>query len=66
MNPQILIVDFGSQLTKLIARRIRDTGIFCEIEPFQKINRTFLEKKKIKGFILSGSPSWLKKKNSLP
>ena len=57
MNPQILIVDFGSQLTKLIARRIRDTGIFCEIEPFQKINRTFLEKKRIKGFILSGSPS---------
>ena len=59
---KIIIVDFGSQVTKLIARRIRDLGVFSEIitiNDFHKI-RDF---KEIKGIILSGGPSTVIKKN---
>ena len=56
MNSKILVVDFGSQVTKLIARRVREIGVYCEIEPFQKINEKFLKNKKFNGFILSGGP----------
>lgn len=53
----ILIIDFGSQLTKLIARRVRESGIYCEIIPFQHINENYLKEIQPKGIILSGSPS---------
>ena len=56
MQPQILIIDFGSQLTKLIARRIRESGIFCEIIPFNKIEIRLLKKLNLKGLIFSGGP----------
>ena len=53
MEEKILILDFGSQYTQLIARRIRELNIYCEIFPYNK-------KPKIKtnylGVILSGSP----------
>ena len=45
MKESILIVDFGSQVTKLIARRIRDFGVFSEIIPFQKVKREKIFKK---------------------
>ncbi|HED10207.1 MAG TPA: glutamine-hydrolyzing GMP synthase [Caldithrix abyssi] len=51
----ILILDFGSQYTQLIARRVRESGVFCEIHPYNynwKDNRPPL----LKGIILSGSP----------
>src|ERR687890_805339 len=52
----ILILDFGSQYTQLIARRIREAGVYCEILPFntslEKINSL-----KPRGIILSGGPS---------
>jgi GMP synthase (glutamine-hydrolysing) len=59
MQETILILDFGSQYTQLIARRVRELNVYCEIHPF-----TFLEKNKelkkvlpgLKGVILSGSP----------
>ena len=38
----LLIVDFGSQVTKLIARRLREKKIYCEIHPYQKISKSFL------------------------
>lgn len=53
MNPQILILDFGSQYTQLIARRVRELNVFCEIHPFNKIPKEITG---VKGIILSGSP----------
>jgi GMP synthase (glutamine-hydrolysing) len=50
----ILILDFGSQYTQLIARRIREQGVFCEIHPFN-FNKKEIPKK-LKGIIFSGSP----------
>ena len=58
---KIIIIDFGSQVTKLIARRIRDFGVYSEIIPSQKLNK--LKKyKNIKGIIFSGGPSTVTKK----
>lgn len=53
MPQQILILDFGSQYTQLIARRVRELNVYCEIHPFNKIPQNTTE---IKGVILSGSP----------
>ncbi|MBV9113542.1 MAG: GMP synthase (glutamine-hydrolyzing), partial [Hyphomicrobiales bacterium] len=52
----ILIVDFGSQWTQLIARRVREANVFCEIVPFQSAVSAF-ERLKPKGIILSGGPA---------
>src|SRR5262249_9553778 len=56
MHDKILIVDFGSQVTQLIARRVRDEGVYSEIVPFQKAESAFAEMKP-KGVILSGGPA---------
>ena len=53
MHETILIVDFGSQYTQLIARRIRELNVYCEIHPWNKIPVDFTN---LKGVILSGSP----------
>jgi GMP synthase (glutamine-hydrolysing) len=53
MSEQILILDFGSQYTQLIARRVRELNVYCEIHPFNKIPKLTSG---IKGVILSGSP----------
>ena len=55
-HDSILIIDFGSQVTQLIARRLRETGVYCEIHPFQKADDAF-RKLKPKGVILSGGPA---------
>ncbi len=52
----ILIVDFGSQVTQLIARRVREAGVYCEIAPFQLAEDAF-QRVKPKGVILSGGPA---------
>ncbi|MFQ0814638.1 GMP synthase [Brucella anthropi] len=51
----ILIIDFGSQVTQLIARRVREANVYCEIVPFQSAEEAF-KRLKPKGVILSGSP----------
>ncbi|MGE8943848.1 glutamine-hydrolyzing GMP synthase [Leptospira interrogans] len=56
MNDTILILDFGSQVTQLIARRVRETGVYCEIHPFQNGASAFA-KLKPKGVIFSGGPA---------
>jgi GMP synthase (glutamine-hydrolysing) len=53
MSQKILILDFGSQYTQLIARRVRELNVYCEIHPFNKVPPLT---KEIKGIILSGSP----------
>jgi len=53
---KILIVDFGSQFTQLIARKIRELGIYCEIISHNKINKKQKLDKNTKGLILSGGP----------
>ena len=52
---RILIIDFGSQVTQLIARRVRESGVYCEVVPFQKADAYFADHK-VKGVILSGGP----------
>lgn len=54
MQEKILILDFGSQYTQLIARRVRELNVYCEIHPFNKIPEI---DEYTKGIILSGSPS---------
>ncbi len=54
-HDKILIVDFGSQVTQLIARRVREDGVYSEVVPFQKAEEAFREMKP-KGVILSGGP----------
>src|SRR5262245_61145829 len=44
-HDKILIVDFGSQVTQLIARRVREDGVYCEIVPFNKAEEAFKEMK---------------------
>ncbi len=54
LHQQILILDFGSQYTQLIARKLREINIFCEIHPYNY--QVDLSNKNISGIILSGSP----------
>ncbi|MBS1761478.1 MAG: glutamine-hydrolyzing GMP synthase [Bacteroidetes bacterium] len=60
MAEKILIYDFGSQYTQLIARAVREAGVFCEIFPF---NKELSFTSDIKGFILSGSPCSVNQKD---
>ncbi len=61
INEKIIIIDFGSQVTKLIARRIRDLGVFSEIITIDDLYK-IKNYNKIKGIILSGGPSTVTKK----
>ena len=61
MHQSILIIDFGSQYTQLIARRVRELNVYCEIHPFNSVPEL---KSNIKGVILSGSPSSVRDENA--
>jgi GMP synthase (glutamine-hydrolysing) len=61
MQETILILDFGSQYTQLIARRVRELNVYCEIYPFNKIPKLSPD---IKGVILSGSPFSVRDENA--
>ena len=56
-HERALIVDFGSQVTQLIARRLRESGIYCEIHPFNRVNEQFLSDYCPKAIVLSGGPA---------
>ena len=56
-HERLLIVDFGSQVTQLIARRLRELNVYCEIHPFQKVTPEFLTQFAPRAIILSGGPA---------
>ncbi|WPP52451.1 glutamine-hydrolyzing GMP synthase [Catalinimonas niigatensis] len=60
MSEMILIIDFGSQYTQLIARRVRELNVYCEIHPFNHLPSLDSLEGQIKGLILSGSPCSVK------
>jgi len=62
MRKKLIIFDFGSQYTQLIARRVRELGVFCEIHPYNKFPS---EREDIAAVILSGSPFSVKDENAL-
>jgi GMP synthase (glutamine-hydrolysing) len=61
MHEKILILDFGSQYTQLIARRVRELNVYCEIHPFNKVPAL---DNSFKGVILSGSPFSVRDENA--
>ena len=56
-HDRLLIIDFGSQVTQLIARRLRELNVYCEIHPFNKVDDAFLAAFAPKAIIFSGGPS---------
>jgi GMP synthase (glutamine-hydrolysing) len=54
---RILVVDFGSQVTQLIARRVRESGVYSEIRPYNRVTAAFLQEFRPKAVILSGGPA---------
>jgi GMP synthase (glutamine-hydrolysing) len=56
-HQRLLIIDFGSQVTQLIARRLRELNVYCEIHPFNKVTDAFLADFAPKAIIFSGGPS---------
>ncbi|MFP4313110.1 MAG: glutamine-hydrolyzing GMP synthase, partial [Alphaproteobacteria bacterium] len=63
-HDRILILDFGSQVTQLIARRIRESGVYCEIWPFNNADLPRIQKYAPKGIVLSGGPCSVLDKDS--
>ena len=62
---KIIIVDYGSQFTQLIARKVRECGVYSEIINFNQINKLKKDKNKKKGIILSGGPLTITDKESV-
>jgi GMP synthase (glutamine-hydrolysing) len=56
-HERVLVVDFGSQVTQLIARRLREARVYCEIVPFQKVDAAFVSAYGARAIILSGGPA---------
>ncbi len=56
-HERLLIIDFGSQVTQLIARRLRELNVYCEIHPYQNVDAAFLREFAPKAVILSGGPA---------
>ena len=56
-DERVLVIDFGSQVTQLIARRLREAGVYCEIHPFNRVDAKFLDDFAPRAIILSGGPA---------
>ncbi|ETD84443.1 glutamine-hydrolyzing GMP synthase [Rhodobacter capsulatus] len=63
-HQRLLIIDFGSQVTQLIARRLRELSIYCEIHPYQKVTDAFLADFAPKAIIFSGGPDSVTREGS--
>ena len=64
MHERLLIIDFGSQVTQLIARRLRELNVYCEIHPYQNVTDAFLADFAPKAVILSGGPDSVTREGS--
>jgi len=62
-QPEVAVLDFGSQYTQLIARRLREVGVFSEIYPYHRY-RDLLGREEIRGVVLSGGPSSVQEEGS--
>ncbi|MGB0908571.1 MAG: glutamine-hydrolyzing GMP synthase [Maricaulaceae bacterium] len=56
-HEHLLIIDFGSQVTQLIARRVRESGVYCEVHPYNRADKALIESYAPKAIILSGGPN---------
>ncbi|MDR5653241.1 glutamine-hydrolyzing GMP synthase [Ruixingdingia sedimenti] len=63
-HDRLLIIDFGSQVTQLIARRLRELNVYCEIHPYQKVTDAFLKDFAPRAVILSGGPDSVTREGS--
>ncbi|MBH1974255.1 MAG: glutamine-hydrolyzing GMP synthase [Rhodobacteraceae bacterium] len=63
-HDHLLIIDFGSQVTQLIARRLRELNVYCEIHPYNKVTDAFLADFAPKAVILSGGPDSVTREGS--
>ena len=63
-HDKVLIIDFGSQVTQLIARRVREHGVYCQIWPYNKVDEVRFSDFAPKAIILSGGPSSVTEKNA--
>ncbi|MCL3883641.1 glutamine-hydrolyzing GMP synthase [Marivita sp. GX14005] len=63
-HDRLLIIDFGSQVTQLIARRLRELNVYCEIHPYQNVTAAFLEEFAPKAVIFSGGPDSVMREGS--
>ncbi|MBD9525259.1 MULTISPECIES: glutamine-hydrolyzing GMP synthase [Paracoccus] len=63
-HQRLLIIDFGSQVTQLIARRLRELNVYCEIHPFNSVDDAFLKSFAPQAVILSGGPASVTEENS--
>ena len=57
MTEKVLIVDFGSQVTQLIARRVREAGVYSEVHPYNRVDAAFLGRFGARAIVLSGGPA---------
>jgi GMP synthase (glutamine-hydrolysing) len=63
-HDRLLIIDFGSQVTQLIARRLRELNVYCEIHPFNTVDAAFLDAFAPRAVVLSGGPASVIDENS--
>ena len=56
-HERVLIVDFGSQVTQLIARRLREMGVYCEVHPYNRAEAVIAAGFNPKAVIFSGGPA---------
>ena len=63
-HDRLLIIDFGSQVTQLIARRLRELSVYCEIHPYQNVTDAFLDEFAPKAIIFSGGPDSVTREGS--
>ena len=63
-HDRLLIIDFGSQVTQLIARRLRELNVYCEIHPYQNVSDAFLAEFAPKAVIFSGGPDSVTREGS--